>query len=84
MPSLSVPDWEYLIEKMRQQLKDLHKRALTDLEEEERVRAEFEKRKTRSLKLIIEEEEKRVMDWKAQLKLDIERKERELKEWREK
>jgi len=69
---------------MRTQLENLHKRAITDLEAEENLRAKFEKRKTHDLRMIIEDEERRIRDYQKRLREDIDRKEQELKEWREK
>ena len=52
----------------RQSLEQLHKRAVKELEEEEKLRAEFEQRKTKELKTLIEEEEKRVQQWREQMR----------------
>ena len=46
-----------MIREERLALESLHKRAVKDLEDEEQVRAEYEHRKTRELKLLIKEEE---------------------------
>jgi len=50
MPKFDEGQMNDMIEKMRIQLENLHKRAINDLEAEERLRADFERRKTHTLR----------------------------------
>lgn len=47
MPTISDEEMKIIIDRLRKDLDDLHKRSIKELEDEERLRAEFEKRKTR-------------------------------------
>ena len=66
----------------RNELERIHRRAVKDLEDEERLRADFEHRRVRELNTLIREEEERVDKWRLRLKENIEKKEKDLEAWR--
>ena len=74
----SIKDFEDLIADMKKQLADLKKRNLDAIEAEEKMKAEFEKRKPHELPRIISDEEKRVAEQAEKFKKEIDDKEKEL------
>ena len=54
---------------------------MKDLEDEERLRADFEHRRVRELNTLIRDEEERVDKWRMRLKDNIEKKEKDLYAW---
>ena len=80
--NINLDGMRELILEERNELERIHRRAVKDLEDEERLRADFEHRRVRELNTLIREEEERVDKWRLRLKENIEKKEKDLEAWR--